>query len=205
MDNAIDQIGTAGIIVILRKKCEEFIVEYLPRLVGAGLRVVEVSNTAERSADILTSLVSQWGNRLLIGAGTVRNKSEAEEAIALGAQFLISPHFDAALTDFILKRNVPYLVGCYTPSEIAAALDVGVSAIKIFPAFLGGPRYIRALLAPFPKTRFVPTGGVSPSEVPEYWNAGAWAVAIGSEINTVVGEKGWTDEQLNALFAGKRE
>jgi 2-dehydro-3-deoxyphosphogluconate aldolase/(4S)-4-hydroxy-2-oxoglutarate aldolase len=76
-------------------------------------------------------------------------------------------------------------------------------AIKIFPAFVGGPKYIGSLLAPFPGTRFVPTGGVSPAEAPKYWKAGAWAVAIGSEMNSVTDSGGWTDEQLRALFSEK--
>ncbi len=205
MDDFTDVIGTSGIIAILRRDCHQFIAGHLPRLVEAGLRVVEVSRTAEKYATAFSALLSKWGDRLLIGMGTVRNQRDAEESLDLGAQFLISPHFEKNLTEFVLKRNVPYIVGCYTPSEIAAALDLGPTAIKIFPAFIGGPRYIQSLLAPFPEARLVPTGGVSPAEAVEYWRAGAWAVAIGSEMNGVIGKDGWTDKQLQVLFAGKQK
>jgi len=205
MDDVMGQIGTAGIILILRNHCEEFIAEHLARLAGAGLRVIEVSRSAEKYADVLSALISKWSSRLLIGVGTVRSKTDAEDAISSGAQFLISPHFDPQLAKFVRELGVPYIVGCYTPSEVAAALDIGVSAIKIFPAFVGGPKYIKALLAPFPEARLVPTGGVHPADAGEYWSAGAWAVAIGSEMNSIVGEKSWTDDRLKALFTGKQK
>jgi 2-dehydro-3-deoxyphosphogluconate aldolase/(4S)-4-hydroxy-2-oxoglutarate aldolase len=203
MEHTIEQIGKAGIIVILRNRCEEFINEHLPRLAGTGLQVIEVSRSAERYASALKSLTTKWNQQLLIGVGTVRTKADAEEAIGAGAQFLISPHFDPLLTEFVVKQCVPYIVGCYTPSEVMAAQNLGPAAIKIFPAFLGGHKYIKALLAPIPEARLVPTGGVSPADAREYWKAGAWAVAIGSEMNSVIGDNGWTDNQLKALFAGK--
>jgi 2-dehydro-3-deoxyphosphogluconate aldolase/(4S)-4-hydroxy-2-oxoglutarate aldolase len=203
VEHILNQIGNAGVIAILRSKSEEFISEHLPRLAGAGLRVIEVSRSAENYADSLSALVSKWGQKLIIGVGTIRTRAEAEDAIASGAEFLISPHFNPDLTKFLVGRGVPYIVGCYTPSEISAALDLGPAAIKIFPAFLGGPRYIRALLMPFPDARLVPTGGVSPADAADYWRAGAWAVAIGSEMNSILGDTGWSDEQVAALFTGK--
>jgi 2-dehydro-3-deoxyphosphogluconate aldolase/(4S)-4-hydroxy-2-oxoglutarate aldolase len=200
MDTIIQNIGTARVIAILRHQSRKYIEQLLPRLVGAGLAVVEVSRTADDFHASFAALRSEFGTKLLIGVGTVRTERESQEALDLGAQFLISPHFNAGLTEFLLHRNVPYIVGCYTPTEVAAALELAPMAIKIFPAFVGGPKYISSLLGPFPGTRFVPTGGVHPADANDYWNAGAWAVAIGSEMNSI-GE--WTDEQLRALFSRK--
>ena len=200
MDEIIQKIGTAGIIAILRRQSRRIIRESLPRLVGAGLRVVEVSRTADEYHDSFTALRSEFGSQLLIGVGTIRSESDAKEALDMGAQFLISPHFNVGLTEFLLKHHVPYIVGCYTPSEVEAALQLGPMAVKIFPAFVGGPKYISSLLAPFPGTRFVPTGGVRPTEAIEYWSAGAWAVALGSEMDTT-GE--WAEERLRGLFSKK--
>lgn len=203
MESITDQIGNAGVIVILRHRCEEFTERHLPRLLTAGMRVIEVSRVAQNYKSVVTSLLSQYRERLLVGAGTVRSQSDAEEAIRLGARFLISPHFDPKLTKFVLQSNIPYIVGCYTPSEVVAALNAGSSLIKIFPAFIGGPSYIRSLLAPFPEARFVPTGGVHPEDVPQYWAAGAWAVAIGSELTNAVFDNRCDDQELKQLFSGK--
>lgn len=87
-----------------------------------------------------------------------------------------------------MKAGILYIPGCLTPTEVARAIHVGVDAIKIFPAFLGGPRYISALRAPFPNARFVPTGGIAAVDAEQYWEAGAWAVSIGSELNTLMQE-----------------
>jgi 2-dehydro-3-deoxyphosphogluconate aldolase/(4S)-4-hydroxy-2-oxoglutarate aldolase len=200
MEEIIQKIGMSGIIAILRGQSRKAIAESLPRLIAAGLSVVEVSRTSDEYHHALAALGSQFGTELLIGAGTIRSERDALEALDLGAQFLISPHFNPSLTQFLLQRDVPYIVGCYTPSEVAAALELGPMAIKIFPAFVGGPKYIGSLLAPFPGTRFIPTGGISPCEAAEYWKAGAWATAIGSEMNSV---REWSEQQLRTLFSGK--
>lgn len=205
MQIVTDQIGKAGLIIILRDRCQEFVERHVPRLTSAGMRVIEISRVAQNYAETLPALVEEWGRNLLIGAGTIRTEADAEEAVRLGAKFLISPHFDPALTKLVVDRGVPYIVGCYTPSEVVSALNAGCSAIKIFPAFLGGPKYIKALLAPFPEARLVPTGGVHPNEVTQYWAAGAWAVAIGSELTKPLLENGYDDEQLKTLFAGKQK
>ena len=204
MECIADQIGNAGVIVILRNRCQELIEQHLPRLLNAGMRVIEVSRVAQNYNDAMTSLLSQSGGHLLVGAGTIRSERDAEEAIRLGAMFLISPHFDPALTKFVLGNNIPYIVGCYTPSEVVAALNAGCSMIKIFPAFMGGPNYIKSLLAPFPEARFVPTGGVHPKDVPQYWEAGAWAVAIGSELTNSLFDNRCDEETLKQLFSGKQ-
>ena len=205
MEVVTDQIGKAGVVVILRDRCQELVERHVQRLTSTGMRVIEISRVAENYTEALRTLVSQWGGHILIGAGTIRTEAAAEEAIGLGAKFLISPHFDPALTRFVLNTGTPYIVGCYTPSEVVSAMNAGCSAIKIFPAFLGGPKYIKSLLAPFPGARLVPTGGVHPNEVSQYWAAGAWAVAIGSELTTPLLENRYEDEQLKRLFAGKQK
>ncbi len=182
----IQAIERSRVIVILRHGCEGFIEEHLPMLISAGLTAIEVSSTADNYETCLSKLVKQYGDQLAIGAGTIFSTQQAQHALDSGARFLISPHLDEALAQFIIAKDVPYFAGCLTPSEVASAVRIGVDAVKIFPAYLGGPRYIAALRAPFPNVRFVPTGGVSPTEAPAYWQAGAWAVAIGSEINVAV-------------------
>lgn len=184
--DVIEKIGKSGVIVILRQECEAFVDEYLPALIESGLATIEVSLTADRYAGCFAKLVKRYGDQLVIGIGTIFCKEQAQRALDDGAQFLISPHFDEDLTAFILGKSMPYIAGCLTPTEVADATRAGVDAVKIFPASLGGPRYIAALRAPFPEARLVPTGGVAPADAAAYWQAGAWAVAIGSEIGVLM-------------------
>jgi 2-dehydro-3-deoxyphosphogluconate aldolase/(4S)-4-hydroxy-2-oxoglutarate aldolase len=195
-----DRTERSGVITILRSGCESFVEEHLDGLVDAGMEVIEVSRTADKYANCLRRIVGKYHGRISIGAGTILTERQAEEALSAGASFLISPHFDPSLVRAIQGKEIPHIAGCLTPSEVVQAKQANVDAIKIFPASLGGPEYIKALLAPLPGTRLVPTGGVSLENAPHYWKARAWAVGIGSEINSATLENGWSAERLATLF-----
>jgi 2-dehydro-3-deoxyphosphogluconate aldolase / (4S)-4-hydroxy-2-oxoglutarate aldolase len=205
MNNLIEKVNRTRVIAILRNSCNDFIDLHLERLVRAGLLVIEVSQSSDTYASSLGRLLKDWSAYLEIGSGTIITIDDAKRALDLGATFLVSPHFDPSLTEFIVAKKVPYVVGCLTPSEAVQALHANVDAIKIFPASLGGPSYIKALLAPLPGTRFVPTGGVSMENAQEYWNAGAWGVGIGSELSNATVERGWSDARLQSFFQGEPE
>jgi 2-dehydro-3-deoxyphosphogluconate aldolase / (4S)-4-hydroxy-2-oxoglutarate aldolase len=196
----IHRIGKSGVIVILRNACETFVDEHIPALIDSGLAAIEVSTTADNYAACFTKLIKHHGGQIVIGAGTVFTTAQAQSAVDGGAQFLISPHFDEKLAEFILGKGIPYIAGCLTPTEVASAIQAGVDAVKIFPASLGGPRYIAALRAPFPGVRFIPTGGVAPVDAPAYWEAGAWAIAVGSELGILMRRPDAT-AQLRQLFS----
>ena len=106
-----------------------------------------------------------WG---LLGAGTVRTPAEAIDAVAAGARYLVSPGTTDELAAAMLDTGATVLLGALTPSEVMRVSGLGAHAVKIFPANLGGPAYLRALRAPFPDLAFVPTGGVNPDTLPEW-------------------------------------
>lgn len=186
--DTIDMIERSKTIVILRHVCDLFIDKYLPTLLEAGMTAVEVSLTASSYLGCFDKLVKGYRDQVVIGTGTVSSIEDARQAIDKGSSFLISPHFDERLCEFVRNAGILYIPGCLTPTEIARAIHIGVDTIKIFPAFLGGPRYISALRAPFPNARFVPAGGIAAVDAERYWEAGAWAVSIGSELNTLMQE-----------------
>lgn len=200
MNNLVQKVNTSRVIAILRSSCDEFMGLHLERLVSAGLLVIEVSRSSDTYETSLGRLRNEWSEYLEIGAGTILTIDDAKRALDLGATFLVSPHFDPSLTEFVVTKGIPYVVGCLSPSEVVQALQANVDAIKIFPASLGGPSYVKALLAPFPGTRFVPTGGVSLENAGEYWNAGAWGVGIGSELSSAIAERGWSNARLQKFF-----
>jgi 2-dehydro-3-deoxyphosphogluconate aldolase/(4S)-4-hydroxy-2-oxoglutarate aldolase len=104
-----------------------------------------------------------------IGAGTVINAQQCEDALAAGAQFIVSPGLSVAVAKICNERGIPYYPGCVTPTEIMAALELGITTVKFFPANVyGGLKAMKALSAPFPQVKFIPTGGVDRSNIDEF-------------------------------------
>lgn len=104
-----------------------------------------------------------------IGAGTVINAAQCEAALAAGATFIVSPGLSPAVASICADRNIPYFPGCVTPTEIMAALELGITTVKFFPANVyGGLKALKALSAPFPQVKFIPTGGVDRSNIDEF-------------------------------------
>src|SRR5205085_3252039 len=117
-----------------------------------------------------------------VGAGTVRTVDDVEAAVDAGAVYLVSPHTDPALCARAGQLGAAYLPGAFTPTEIVAAWSAGAAAVKLFPARLGGPRYLRDIREPLPDIPIVPTGGVSAENAAEWFAAGAVAVGAGGSL-----------------------
>jgi 2-dehydro-3-deoxyphosphogluconate aldolase / (4S)-4-hydroxy-2-oxoglutarate aldolase len=145
-------------------------------LAQGGLRVLEVTMEGGRGAEAIAAL----GEEFTVGAGTVTTRRAAADAVAAGARFLVSPHTDPDLIGWAVTRGVPFLPGAFTATEVVRARDAGASAIKLFPASIGGPDLVRALLAPFPDLQLLPTGGIGVEDAADYLAAGAVAVGLGA-------------------------
>jgi 2-dehydro-3-deoxyphosphogluconate aldolase/(4S)-4-hydroxy-2-oxoglutarate aldolase len=122
------------------------------------------------------------GDTIYLGAGTVLTAAQAHEAVEAGATFLVSPGTDEAVVAVMRGTGVAAFTGALTPSEVMAAVRLGVDAVKVFPASLGGPPCLKALRGPFPDVAFMPTGGVSVANISDWLAAGAVAVGAGSEL-----------------------
>ena len=106
---------------------------------------------------------------MCVGAGTVINAKQCDRAIDAGAEFIVSPGLSAQVAEVCRRRGVPYYPGCVTPTEIMAALDLGLTTLKFFPSSIyGGLDALKALAAPFPQVKFIPTGGVDSSDMQRY-------------------------------------
>ena len=128
------------------------------------------------AADAIAEAARRHGDAIYLGAGTVLTAAQAHEAVEAGATFLVSPGTDDAVVAAMRGTGVAVFAGALTPSEVMAALRLGVDAVKIFPASLGGPAYLKALRGPFPDVAFMPTGGVSVANISDWLAAGAVAV-----------------------------
>jgi 2-dehydro-3-deoxyphosphogluconate aldolase/(4S)-4-hydroxy-2-oxoglutarate aldolase len=178
---ALAAILKTRIVPIIRTKAAEWAEELGGILVGAGLDIVEITFTVPNAPVVIERLRKRFP-AVLVGAGTVTDAAAAERAIGAGAQFLLSPALSPGMVEAARRRGLLAIPGAYTPTEVLSALDGGAPLIKLFPADIGGPAHLRALRAPLPQARFLPTGGVRPDNVAEWFAAGASAVGIGSAL-----------------------
>jgi len=178
---ALQAILRAKVVPIIRTASHDWAVQVAEVLAGAGLGVIEVTFTVPDAAAVIRGLRARFPE-VFVGAGTVTQSRIAEEAIDAGAQFLLSPSLSPGMVEAARRHDVLAIPGAFTPTEVAQALDWGAELVKIFPAETGGPRHIRAILAPLPHARLLPTGGVTAQNIAEWFQAGAAAVGIGSAL-----------------------
>ena len=133
-----------------------------------GIRCAEITFRTECAEEAIRLAVKEFPD-MEIGAGTVINAKQCESALAAGAEFIVSPGLSVEVAEICKEKNIPYYPGCVTPTEIMQALSLGITTVKFFPANIyGGLKALKALSAPFPQVRFIPTGGVDKENMDEY-------------------------------------
>lgn len=149
--------------------------------VAGGVRVVEVTYTVPGAGDLIAELADRTD--LIVGAGTVRTGEQAEEAVDAGATFLVSPGLDLDVVRLAVGAGVLVVPGVLTATEVMTALSHGAPAVKIFPASIVGPAYLRALRGPMPELRVIPSGGIDADNAADWFAAGAIAVGVGGALS----------------------
>ncbi|GAA0830327.1 bifunctional 4-hydroxy-2-oxoglutarate aldolase/2-dehydro-3-deoxy-phosphogluconate aldolase [Streptosporangium amethystogenes subsp. fukuiense] len=150
-------------------------------LVEEGIDVLEVSLTGTGALDVIARVRAEFGDAVVLGAGTVLTAADADAAASAGAGFAVTPAMGEG-TAHAIELGLPTLIGAMTPTEVWNATTAGATAVKVFPASVGGPGYLSALLDPFPGVPLVPVGGVRADQVRPYLDAGAVAVGVGSPL-----------------------
>jgi 2-dehydro-3-deoxyphosphogluconate aldolase/(4S)-4-hydroxy-2-oxoglutarate aldolase len=178
----LDRLAQARVVAVVRVEAPGQAAPTVAALRAGGLEAIELTWTSPEPAAELAAARAAHGDELLLGAGTLRTPADVEAAIEAGADFLVSPHFEPALAAAMIDSKRLALPGVFTPTEVAAALDAGAEAVKLFPSSIGGIGHLKALLAPFPGLRVVPTGGVDSSNAAAWLAAGALAVGAGGEL-----------------------
>lgn len=169
------------LLAIIRGKNPEACFATALTLIDAGITILEVSLTTTDALKVISRINKAASGRVLLGAGTVLTTGQVHEARDAGAQFIVTPCL-APSTDAAFNLGLPLLVGALTPAEVYAAAREGATAVKLFPASVGGPAYLKALRDPFPDIEFIPVGGVAAESVTAYLHAGALAVGAGSPL-----------------------
>jgi 2-dehydro-3-deoxyphosphogluconate aldolase/(4S)-4-hydroxy-2-oxoglutarate aldolase len=192
-DDAYTTMTADRVVAVVRARTVPDPVALCRTLADAGVRCVEFTFTIPDAVGAIE--VAASSGVVVVGAGTVLEPDQAARAIDAGARFIVSPAVRPGLGDVCARTGVPLMLGALTPTEVLAALDGGSRAVKLFPAGLGGPSYLKDLRGPFPEVAFVPSGGVDANNARAFLDAGAVAVYAGSSVTAAdLVERGDLDE-----------
>ena len=178
----VEKILAQKIVAVIRLNDYNRAVEVAKALFDGGIDVMEFTLTGPGALEAIRATRLALGDKVCVGVGTVLKPEDAQVAINTGAQFVVTPVLRRQVIEACTKLQTPILCGAFSPTEIFDAYQAGAELVKVFPAQLGGPKYIKDILAPMPFLRLVPTGGVSPENAREYLGAGAVAVGIGGNL-----------------------
>jgi 2-dehydro-3-deoxyphosphogluconate aldolase/(4S)-4-hydroxy-2-oxoglutarate aldolase len=172
-----------GVVPVVRTSSAETAVRAIEAVVRGGIRAAEVTMTVPGAIHALEKLADEFGDKIVLGAGTVLDPATARACMLAGAEFFVTPALNVRTIEMARRYSKAIMPGALTPTEVLAAWEAGADMVKVFPCgALGGPKYIRSLKAPFPQIEMIPTGGVKLETTAEFFKAGACAVAVGAEL-----------------------
>src|SRR2546423_853053 len=176
-------ITDMGIVPVVRTATAEGAIKAIEAIHRGGVRAAEITMTVPGAIRALEKVADQFGDKIVLGAGTVLDPETARACMLAGAQFFVTPSLKLATIEMCKRYSKVILPGALTPTEVLTAWEAGADAVKVFPCgAVGGPSYIKALKGPFPQIEMIPTGGVNLQTVGEFLKAGACAVAVGGEL-----------------------
>ena len=177
------RILDVGIIPVIRAESTSQAIEAAEAICDGGIPIVEITMTVPGALEALRQLTRDMESRLLVGAGTVLREDTVEQCVDAGAEFIITPGYNARVVARAKELDKLIMAGALSPTEVMEAWEAGSDFVKIFPCnAVGGPKYIRALKAPFPHVAMIPTGGVNLENAADFLRAGADALGIGGEL-----------------------
>ena len=178
----LEKVKELGLLAVIRGPSPDLTIKMVAALVDGGVTGIEITYSTPNAEDVVSKLSRIFGSRILLGMGTLTRPEQAQSARDAGASFLVSPVSDPDLVRSMVDSGLLTMVGAFTPTEVFQAYNMGADVIKIFPGSLGGPAYVRALKGPLPDIPIMPTGGVSASNLAEWFSTGVVAVGAGSDL-----------------------
>ncbi len=179
----LSSIIDIGIVPVVRTNSAESAIRAIDAIYRGGIRAAEITMTVPGAIRALEKVADQFGDKIVLGAGTVLDPETARACMLAGAEFFVTPSLNLATIEIIKRYSKVVMPGALTPTEVVTAWDAGADIVKIFPCGnVGGPKYIKALKGPFPQIEMCPTGGVNLETAGEFLKAGACAVAVGGEL-----------------------
>jgi 2-dehydro-3-deoxyphosphogluconate aldolase/(4S)-4-hydroxy-2-oxoglutarate aldolase len=178
----LNRVIDSCLVAVMRADSGELLVDVAETLLAGGVQVMEITFTVPNAVRVLEKVADRVGDRALLGAGTVLDPETARAAMLAGAEFIVAPSTNLDVIRLCRRYDKLVMPGALTPTEVVAAWEAGADIIKIFPADLGGPSYLKALRAPLPQVRLMPTGGVNLVTAAVFLRAGACALGVGGSL-----------------------
>jgi len=176
-------IVEAGIVPVVRTENEEGAIRAIEAIFRGGIRIAEITMTVPGAIRALEKVADEFGDQMVLGAGTVLDPETARACMLAGAEFFVTPSLNLKTIEMAKRYSKVITPGALTPTEVLTAWEAGADAVKIFPcSAVGGAKYIKALRAPFPQIEMIPTGGVSLENIGDFLRAGACAAGVGAEL-----------------------
>jgi 2-dehydro-3-deoxyphosphogluconate aldolase/(4S)-4-hydroxy-2-oxoglutarate aldolase len=196
----LQQIADAGVIAVIRAPSKDVLVDIAQALIAGGVPSIEVTMSTPDAIAGIEMLAKKFGEQAVIGVGTVLDAKTANDAIAAGSQFVVSPMFDETIVDATKKADKIAIPGAFTVTEIMRAWLFGADVVKVFPSTSLGPAYFKDVLAPLPQLKLTPTGGVDVKNAGAWIRAGAVFVGAGSALvsKEAMAKKDWNSIETNA-------
>lgn len=181
------------IVAVVRLDSGDQLIKVAEALKAGGISAIEFTIPTPNSLEMIKQAAAHFGDEVLMGAGTVLDPETARAAILSGAQFIVTPALNLKTITLCRRYGKPIIPGALSPTEILTAWESGADMVKVFPADIMGPDYLKAVLAPLPHIRLVPTGGVSSENAAEFIRAGATALGVGGKLvsKSVVSKGDW--------------
>jgi 2-dehydro-3-deoxyphosphogluconate aldolase/(4S)-4-hydroxy-2-oxoglutarate aldolase len=196
----LKKIADAGVVAVIRASSKDQLVGIAEALLAGGVPAIEVTMSTPKAIAGIEMLADRFGDTAVIGVGTAIDAATARDAIAAGAQFVVSPVFDEQIVSTVRRYGKIVIPGAFTPTEILRAWSAGADVVKVFPSTALGPQYFKDILAPLPQLRLTPTGGVDLKNAADWIKAGAVFLGAGSSLvsKDALGKNDWASVTANA-------
>jgi len=181
-NSALEMILESGVVAIMRAKNSDQLLDAARAVLAGGVYAIEVTMTTPGALDVIRQATNQFGSEVSFGVGSVLDPETARAAILAGAKFVVCPTLNLKTIEICKRYSIPVMPGAYTPTEILTAWEAGADVVKVFPASVGGPAYIKAVKAPLPHIRLAAVGGVDLSNTADFFKAGVDVVGVGGEL-----------------------
>jgi 2-dehydro-3-deoxyphosphogluconate aldolase / (4S)-4-hydroxy-2-oxoglutarate aldolase len=181
-ESQLRQVLECGIVAVVRSPDSQQLVEVARALADGGVSVVEITMTVPDALEVLRRVRQALGERLLLGAGTVLDTETARAAFLAGAEYIVAPTLNVDVIRLCQRYDKLVMPGAFSPTEILAAWEAGADIVKVFPADVVGPAFFKAVRAPLPQVRLMPTGGVDLNTAAAFLKAGACCLGIGGQL-----------------------
>jgi len=181
-ETTLDRILEGGIVAVVRSESSEPLVNVIRALAEGGVTAAEVTFTVPDAVEVIRKVRREVGDTVVLGAGTVLDPETARAAMLAGAEYIVSPTVNLDVIRLCRRYGKVAMPGAFSPTEILTAWEAGADVVKVFPADVVGPSYLKALRGPLPQIRLMPTGGVDLTTAESFLKAGACCLGVGSAL-----------------------